>query len=374
MLKWLVSAPMTMPAEASTDNTTDTTGAAAPPSRSTWDVFGTIDRVMRRSFDALPAVSVSDTQVDALAVLNGAVGDLLDEQDSPLGIQMSITPGIAGAPPDEVNGHVVVFVHGLMQTEECWGDDAVSYGNGLVNSLGVKSLYVRYNTGRHISMNGRDLADALESLIDDHPGRLDEMTIVSHSMGGLVVRSACHYGEVAGHRWMKRTLRMAFLGSPLSGSILEQIGAIASFALRAVPNAVTRIITNVTDRRSAGIQDLRLGAIVDEDWDRNSGELPEVSTSVTLPPHIHVFVATADTGDDISALLAEVLGDQADDTGGDDSSHAAPGSTSIPRVVVHAFARVGHLGLTRHRDVYERLVAWLSEPIDADETAFGPSA
>ena len=40
----------------------------------------------------------------------------------------------------------------------------VPYGHRMEIELGYSPLYVRYNTGRHISENGRDLAELLEQL------------------------------------------------------------------------------------------------------------------------------------------------------------------------------------------------------------------
>ena len=50
-----------------------------------------------------------------------------------------------------------------METEFAWGfGGGETYGARLARDLGVTPVYVRYNTGRHISENGRSLAELLE--------------------------------------------------------------------------------------------------------------------------------------------------------------------------------------------------------------------
>ena len=54
---------------------------------------------------------------------------------------------------------------------------------------GVTPVYLRYNPGRHISENGRDLAHRLQALVDAWPVPVEAISILAHSMGGLVSRS-----------------------------------------------------------------------------------------------------------------------------------------------------------------------------------------
>ena len=61
-----------------------------------------------------------------------------------------------------VTPRICVLVHGLMSTESIWrfpDDPAVTYGSLLADEHDVTVVSVRYNTGRHISTNGRELAD-----------------------------------------------------------------------------------------------------------------------------------------------------------------------------------------------------------------------
>ena len=110
----------------------------------------------------------------------------------------------------EATGRLAVFVHGWCLTERTWwrrprtGDDARSYGDRLFDDLGFTPVYLRYNTGLHISDNGQQLADMLAQLQLLWPVPIDELALVGHSMGGLVVRSACYYGARQHHSWPPR--------------------------------------------------------------------------------------------------------------------------------------------------------------------------
>ena len=64
------------------------------------------------------------------------------------------------------------------------------YATALERDLGVTPVFVRYNTGRHISDNGRDLAALVEQIVAAWPVPVEEVSLVGHSMGGLVSRSA----------------------------------------------------------------------------------------------------------------------------------------------------------------------------------------
>ncbi len=205
--------------------------------------------------DDAPPLAESARGRRLLAALNGAAGDRLERGGSPLAVPMSLRWPAGRARP-----RVAVFIHGLGQTEEAWlrnAEQHVPYGPRLEAELGYTPVYVRYNTGRHISENGRELARLLERECDAH-----EIALVGHAMGGLVARAACHYG--AGSAWARQVGHVVMLGAPHSGAPLEQVAASAGALLGRLPE--TRAVAKAIDQRSAGIKDLGLGAVVDEDW------------------------------------------------------------------------------------------------------------
>ena len=115
----------------------------------------------------------------------------------PLALEADALAALPGAGPK-----LLILVHGLCRCDLQWRRaNHHDHGAALARDLGYTPLYLHYNSGRHISRNGRDLAALLEELVANWPGRIDEIAILAHSMGGLVARSACHYGEQAGHAW-----------------------------------------------------------------------------------------------------------------------------------------------------------------------------
>ncbi|HEX5033239.1 MAG TPA: hypothetical protein VFW62_02050, partial [bacterium] len=148
------------------------------------------------------------------SVLNGLIGDALAERKSRLAIPMTLIG-------DPRGGKLCILVHGLCDSEETWRfaeDPALSYGSLLQVEFGYTPLYLRYNTGLHISSNGRALAKLLTELEESQPGAIQELVFIGHSMGGLVVRSACHYGQEAGANWARRVKKIFLLGVPHLGA------------------------------------------------------------------------------------------------------------------------------------------------------------
>lgn len=285
------------------------------------------------------------------AVVNGLIGDVLDEQDAPIAIAMTLR---AEGP---ASSKICVFVHGLMATDDRWrfrgdADGGSTYGSMLARDRGVTPVYVTYNTGRHISTNGRELAQRLEAMVRSWPVPVSEVSLVGHSMGGLVLRSALHHGVVEGHEWANAARRLFLLGVPNRGSGLAHVGHALEVALQALPAVAARRIGALVGRRSAGMKDLRLGALLDEDWER--GQRHPVRT----PPGLEVFVAAASViggGDHpVARAIGDVLVSQRSAQGR--SLFDADRVCGDDRVVV--FPATGHVSLAANALVYEQLLAW----------------
>ncbi|MFV1961403.1 MAG: esterase/lipase family protein [Acidimicrobiia bacterium] len=209
------------------------------------------------------------------AVVNAVWGDELDRRGSSMSIDMGLrdvqgeligldADSLALAFP-EPSPRLVVLVHGLGETERCWQGRAAEDGSeiGLAGALASDSfspLLVRYNTGRHVSDNGVALAALLDEISRVWPVSVEEVALVGHSMGGLVARSAVYAGQEAGHGWVGVVRHVVALGSPHLGSPIEKGANIASWGLGLVPES--RPLGEFLNHRSAGIKDLRFGAIV----------------------------------------------------------------------------------------------------------------
>ena len=212
-----------------------------------------------------------------LGAVNGAWGDLLQHAHPPLALPMTARRDGADLPLDPAGlaralptagDDVVVFLHGLCETDltwryraaDLWADPASTHGSRLAAATGCTDVYVRYNTGRHVSDNGADLSDLLDALVAAWPVPVRRLTLVGHSMGGLVIRSAC---TRSGTSWLPLTQRVVYLGSPHLGAPLELAAAAVGVALRRLPE--TRPLGRALASRSAGIKDLRHGDIRAED-------------------------------------------------------------------------------------------------------------
>lgn len=244
--------------------------------------YGAVDRGLR----AVPVVAgrvapsnsnrVADSPLGgmALAALNGVWGDSIARDASGVALELTVRErgiavetdsiGLANAFP-HATPRLVVFVHGLCEDEHAWRiGGRPSYGRRLRTEHGYTPVYVRYNTGLHVSDNGRRLAEVLEHLVGGWPTEVQEVVLIGHSMGGLVARSACHYGEKDGRAWVEPVRHVFCLGTPHLGAPLERVANRAGWMLGRLPE--TRPFADVLNRRSAGIKDLRYGSCIEEDW------------------------------------------------------------------------------------------------------------
>jgi pimeloyl-ACP methyl ester carboxylesterase len=218
----------------------------------------------------------------ALGALNGFWGDRLAEQRRALAPVLSIRvhDGRLRAVPanvvhdvgDTATGRIIVFLHGLCENdlywrfraERTWGERTVTYGSLLRDECGWTPLYVSYNSGLHISANGLELAARLDELIASWPVPVSDVTLVGHSMGGLVARSAVHQAAELGQPWVTSVRRLVGLGAPHLGAPLERGVNAGTHTLAKLPE--TRPFATWLNQRSVGIKDLRHGALVEADW------------------------------------------------------------------------------------------------------------
>jgi pimeloyl-ACP methyl ester carboxylesterase len=314
-----------------------------------------------------PPLSTTPRGSAILAAITGLRGDALEEEGSPLAQPMAVR--VAGEPvapePDALAAafpgatpSVVVFLHGLMETEFSWGTGE-TYGTRLERELGWTPVTVRYNSGLRISRNGECLSDLMEELVAAWPVDVERIALVGHSMGGLVARSACHRGSEDGADWVGRVRHSVSLGTPHMGAPLEQAVHVLSAGLAALPE--TRPFANFLRRRSGGIRDLRQGSLVDGDWrDRDPDALrAEACAEVPLlEGATHCFVSATITRSDRHPL-GRLLGDTLV------LRPSASGRSRTRRIPFdeELGAHLGgthHFALLNHPAVYEKLRAWLA--------------
>jgi pimeloyl-ACP methyl ester carboxylesterase len=239
---------------------------------------------------------------DALvAAINGTFGDYLVASGNPLAIAMSlrrrgqtllIERRALAVDVADPQGKLVVLVHGLCMNDLQWDREGHDHGAVLARELGYTPVYLHYNSGRHISSNGHQFADIMESLLREWPVPVSELVIVGHSMGGLVARSACHYARLANHAWPRQLRKLVFLGTPHHGAPLERVGNRVDLLAGVSP--YTEPLSRLGKIRSAGIKDLRHGSILDEDWYRGDGKRARgAATTVPLPEGVECYAIAA---------------------------------------------------------------------------------
>lgn len=302
-----------------------------------------------------------------LAALNGVLGDYLVATKNPLAIEMRLRHGgeplalgpeaLRVALPD-AGTRLLVLVHGSCMSDLQWSRRGHDHGAALARDLGLTPVYVHYNSGLHISSNGRALDAALEALASAWPGRLDEIVLLGHSMGGLVARSACHHGELSGHAWRRALRKLVCLGSPHHGAPLERGGNLLEVLLRA--SRYSAPLASLGQIRSAGVTDMRFGNVVDADWEgRDRFErTDDRRTPLPLPEEVACFAIAATTGTEpLAALPSDGLVPVDSALG-----RCARSELTLAFPEAHRWIALGagHLDLLDRAEVYEKLRAWLA--------------
>ncbi len=299
----------------------------------------------------------------ALAVLNGLWGDYLARTDSPLALPMTFRYGDGALSPP--GGKIVVLVHGLCMDDGGWARRGAAgphdHGAALARDLGYSAVYLSYNSGLHVSSNGRALAVMLEALLDVWPVPVEALALVGHSMGGLVIRSAGYYGAAAGHDWPGRLRSVVFLGTPHHGAPLERGGNWLNVMIDASPYMLP--FSRLGKRRSAGITDLRYGSLVDEDWLGRDRFAPAPDDRCLVPPlpGVAYYAAAATLSGVADSPAARLLGDGLVPLDSALGRHADPGRC-LSFDETHRWIGYGlsHLDLLGHPAVYARLRDWLA--------------
>ncbi len=252
-----------------------------------------------------------------LSVLNGVLGDYLADSKNPLAISMQLRMGGEAIDmTDQVfidaikqsNEKIVLLVHGSCMNDLLWKREEHDHGVALAKDLGYMPIYLRYNSGRHVSENGHDLAELLETFVKQLPPAT-ELVILAHSMGGLVSRSACHYGKTGEHTWLTQLKKLICLGTPHHGALLERGGNLVDTLLEISPYSAP--FSRLGKIRSAGVTDLRYGNILDEDW--KGLDRFEVSgdhrTPVPLPTNVKCYAVATTTNKEETTLGDGLIGD-----------------------------------------------------------------
>ena len=320
-------------------------------------------------FDNGTAPESSPNRDIALAALNGVCGDHLAATANPLAFAMQLfsdgrplpleKAAILAALP-RAGGRLAVLAHGLCMSDRAWRGANHDHGAELARTLGYTPIYLRYNSGLHVSVNGRAFAETLEILIRQWPTQIEELVIIGHSMGGLVARSACFYGEAAGQSWRRHLSKMVFLGTPHHGAPLEQLGAWVDHFIGKIPFAAA--FGQIGKARSAGVTDMRFGSLIDEDWrDRDRFELSgDCRRPVPLPDGVSCYAIAATKAAAANRLHDRLIGDGLVPVASALGEHAEPARRlAFDPDRQWIATEMNHFDLLSRREVFDQIARWL---------------
>ncbi len=329
-----------------------------------------------------PPVS-TPTREQFLAVLNGVLGDHLAASKNPLAIQSTLRrvgrpvaldrASLAEAWP-EASNRLLVTAHGLCMHDGHWRRAAhndkypeemgLEFGGlpeSLAASFGYSTVDFHYNTGRHISDNGRDFDKMLEHLVANWPVEVKQLVILGHSMGGLVARSAAHYALESGHAWPERLKKIVFLGTPHHGSPVERAGHRIDRALGI--SRYSAPFSRLGKMRSAGITDLRHGNVIESDWREHDrfAHAHDTRRPASLPDHVECFAVAATLDADPDSLRSRHFGDGLVPVPSALCQHVNLGlRLQIDPINRFVATETGHLELLRCPAVTRQIHQWLA--------------
>lgn len=329
-------------------------------------------------FDAADQAAPESPQREAvLAALNGVMGDHLAASRNPLATRMSLRfQGQAlnwqALPPGyKPGGKILLLIHGLCMNDLQWKTlradasnpdvrPAFDHGQALTNALAYTPLYLRYNTGLHTSQNGHELSALLEQLVTHWPAPIEDISVVAHSMGGLVIRSAFHDAQAQHLNWPNHLKNIVFLGTPHHGAPLERAGNWVDVLLGSTP--YSKPFARLAQLRSAGITDLRYGHVLDGDWQGHDRfhKRPDSRQLVPLPQGVASFTVAATRAAKRSLVAERLVGDGLVPLQSALGQHTVPErQLSFDKASQMIAYGTNHMQLLSSPEVTRQMLAWL---------------
>ncbi len=213
-----------------------------------------------------PALEDTGPGRAAQAAVNGIIGDRLARERPRLAVPLAVrrdgrdvplrADALRSAFPG-ATGRVAVLLHGLSESESSFerhGDVVGATYADTLASLGWTPVLLRANTGLPLRENGVALASLLQELTEAWPVPVEQVALVGHSMGGLIVRAACAVRSAASRPWDALVTHVVTLGTPHLGAPLAAGVGTGARALTRLPE--TAAFGRILDQRSAGVLDL----------------------------------------------------------------------------------------------------------------------
>jgi pimeloyl-ACP methyl ester carboxylesterase len=332
-------------------------------------IGSSISKMLKKLTPAIGKIKDSDKKEIILSVLNGVIGDYLEEKENPLKIKMqfiyqsktlAIDPKSIKAAYPKVNGKILLMIHGSCMNDLQWTRKDHNHGKIIATELNKTPIYLKYNSGLHISSNGKNLNNLLEELVKNWPEPIEELVIIAHSMGGLVSRSALYYGEKNQKKWTKHVKKIVFLGTPHHGSYVERTGNYLDLILESIHYA--KPFARLGKIRSAGVTDLRYGNLIDEDWkDDNRFEIKnDKRRNIQLSKQIEFYTIAAVIGNETTSLSTQILGDTLVDVKSALGQHKNPDKNlNFKKENIWISYDSNHLDLLNNPKILHKLKVWL---------------
>lgn len=337
---------------------------------STKFIGNNLDKALEKLTSVLGEIKVSEEQEAIRSVLNGVIGDYLEKNKNPLKIEMQFRhQGIAIYLDEKnlketypkINGKILLMVHGSCMNDSQWMQNEHNHGEILAKELGKTPIYLNYNSGLHVSTNGRKLSDLLENLVLNWPVAIEEISILAHSMGGLVTRSAFYYGEENQKNWTKNLKKIIFLGTPHHGAPLEKAGNILDVILETIP--YSKPFARLGKIRSAGVTDLRYGNLIDEDWqnvDRFKMQ-GDKRQHVQLPENVDCYSIAGVVGKKSISISSKLVGDKMVNVKSALGKHKKTSKNlQFLKENTYISYETSHVELLSNPKIYAKIKSWMS--------------
>jgi pimeloyl-ACP methyl ester carboxylesterase len=331
-------------------------------------IGNSISKILEYITPAIGNIKSSDKKEVLLSVLNGVIGDYLEEKENPLKIEMQfryqsktieINAESLKVTYPKINGKILLMIHGSCMSDVQWTRKNHNHGEILSEELEKTPIYLNYNSGKHISTNGKKLNENLQKLVENWPVPVEEIIIIAHSMGGLLTRSALYYADQNQNNWTKHLKKVAFLGTPHHGSHVERIGNYVDLILESVP--YLKPFARLGKIRSAGVTDLRYGNLIAEDWQK-SGRFERKGDQrqhIQLPKNIDFYAVAAVIGKETIGS-AKILGDSLVDVKSALGQHKKTEKNldfKLENTLI--VYKNNHLDLLSNPEILEKLKIWL---------------
>ena len=337
-------------------------------------VGGGLDLALKQLQPELEHLESSKERAAIMSIVNGVLGDHMAQHANPLTITMAfrqggkdlaLTTDALRNAIAEPSGKILVMLHGHCMNEQQWTSNGHNHGEALATAHGFTAMTLLYNTGLHVSQNGRAFAEQMEQLVKAWPVPVQEICLLGYSMGGLVARSGFHYGALAQHTWMQQVQKLFFVGTPHHGSMLERAGNMLDVALDASPYSAA--LSRLGKIRSAGTTDLRYGNLVDEDWSGRDrfAKTADPRHPIALPSGVQCYAIAAVLSKEPSALRSKLVGDGLVPLTSALGQHKDPKrALAFPQGHTLVLHDTSHLGLLESKAVTAQLQSWMLERSD----------